>query len=214
MLMKKDQISTAGDQHMRQEIRMLALGDSYTIGECVPAAESWPLLFAKTMHAKGQNFAQPIVLAKTGWTTGELIEAIRRENLQKKFNLVSLCIGVNNQYRGMDPAVFSKEFEKLLLMAIDFAGGEKQYVFVLSIPDWGVSEFGVLKGKANVSQEIDAYNKLAKAICLYHKVDFINITDLSRKAKTASNLLAEDGLHYSAKMHQQWVDEVIKQRKY
>ncbi len=197
---------------MRQEIKMLALGDSYTIGESVPAAESWPLLFAKTMKARGYNFLQPVVLAKTGWTTGELLEAIKRENLTEKFDLVSLCIGVNNQYRGMDVSIFQNEFEQLLLTANDFADGKKEHVFVLSIPDWGVSQFGIKKGKPTVSQEIDTYNKVASEICHEHKIDFINITDLSRGAKTDRSLLAEDGLHYAAKMHQIWVDEVIKQR--
>lgn len=196
-----------------QEIKMLALGDSYTIGESVPATESWPMLFAQTMKARGHNFLQPVVLAKTGWTTGELIEAIQRENIQGKFDIVSLCIGVNNQYRGMHISIFRKEFEQLLLTAIEFADGKKEHVFVLSIPDWGVSQFGVKKGKPTVSQEIDTYNKVASEICEEHKIEFINITELSRGAKTDRSLLAEDGLHYSAIMHQQWVDEIIQQRE-
>lgn len=198
---------------MEKKIRMLALGDSYTIGESVMAAESWPMLFAQTMNANRRNFEQPVVLAKTGWTTGELIEAIQQKNLQGKFDLVSLCIGVNNQYRGLDQSIFRKEFEQLLLTAIGFAGGKKQQVFVLSIPDWGVSKFGLQKGEPTVSQEIDAYNNMAKLICSEQQVDFINITELSRRAQTESSLLAEDGLHYSAIMHQQWVDEIIKQRE-
>ena len=198
---------------MEKKIRMLALGDSYTIGESVQAAESWPMLLAQTMNANGRNFEQPVVLAKTGWTTGELIEAIQQENLPEKFDLVSLCIGVNNQYRGLDQSIFRKEFEQLLLTAIGFAGGKKQQVFVLSIPDWGVSKFGLQKGKPTVSQEIDAYNIMAKLVCSEQQVDFINITELSRRAQTESSLLAEDGLHYSAIMHQQWVDEIIKQRE-
>jgi lysophospholipase L1-like esterase len=184
----------------------LALGDSYTIGESVTASESFPYQFATQLKAQGFNVATPKIIAKTGWTTDELQAAIKAENLTQTFDFVTLLIGVNNQYRGYSQLTYRKEFKELLKTAIRFAGGNKKRVFVLSIPDWGVTPFGLASGKntKNIADEIDAFNAINKEETLAQQVSYTDITPGSRNAATDLSLVAKDGLHYSGKMHLQW----------
>lgn len=184
----------------------LALGDSYTIGESVSQSESFPYQVVTQIKARGLNVSNPKIIAKTGWTTDELQAAIKAENLTQTFDVVTLLIGVNNQYRGYSKDTYRKEFKELLQTAINFAGGNKKNVFVVSIPDWGVTPFGLSSGKStkNIAEEIDAFNAINKEETLAMSLIYTDITPASRMAATDLSLVAKDGLHYSAKMHLQW----------
>ena len=140
----------------------LALGDSYTIGESVAQNESFPHQYVTKLKLQGLNVANPKIIAKTGWTTDELQAAIKAENLTQKFDIVTLLIGVNNQYRGYSKITYRKEFKELLQTALGYASGNKKRVFVISIPDWGVTPFGLSSGKNTkaIADEIDAFNAI------------------------------------------------------
>ena len=187
----------------------LALGDSYTIGEKVAVDKRWPVQLVDSLNQKGIAVQEPEIIAKTGWTTDELIEAIDKADPARNYDLVSLLIGVNNQYRGYDFASYKKEFTQLLEQAIGFADGQPEQVFVVSIPDYGVTPFGPQKDPANIAQELSMYNKTARKISELHNVSFVNITPGSKKAKSDTSLVADDNLHPSGKMYQQWVKQII-----
>jgi lysophospholipase L1-like esterase len=194
----------------RMEKRMLALGDSYTIGESVFENERWPVQLVKMLNEAGNNFKTPEIIAKTGWTTDELIAAIKVSNPQGTFDLVSLLIGVNNQYRGNNIEDYKIEFERLLKMAIHFAGNNSQKVVVVSIPDWGVTPFAHDKDKQKIKSEIDYFNKVNFEVALAYEVKYVEITAASRLAENDHELIAADGLHPSAKMYKQWAKNVFE----
>lgn len=191
-------------------LNYLALGDSYTIGEAVEQKDSFPYQFAVRLKQQGLSIAEPKVIAKTGWTTDELQAAIKTENITQNFDIVTLLIGVNNQYRGYAKENYRKEFVQLLHAAVNFAGGNTNRVFVISIPDWGVTPFGLSSGKntKDIANEIDAFNAINKEETLALKVNYTDITPSSRKVATDLSLVAADGLHYSGKMHLQWVSSI------
>ncbi|KAK6026931.1 hypothetical protein OSTOST_07089 [Ostertagia ostertagi] len=147
----------------------LALGDSYTIGELVASRENFPHQLVALMKQDQFDIADPVIIATTGWTTDELAASIREHNIHETFSFVTLLIGVNNQYRGRDVDDYKKEFTNLLNQAILFANGHARHVFVLSIPDWGVTPFAEGKDRAKIAQEIDAYNNACKEITLANK---------------------------------------------
>jgi lysophospholipase L1-like esterase len=189
----------------------LALGDSYTIGEAVSAAESFPYQLKETLLKQGHPVESLKIIAQTGWTTAELQAAIAAETLASSYDLVTLLIGVNNQYRGYALANYSTEFEQLLKQAIAFAGDDVEQVRVLSIPDWGVTPFAEKEGRVaeQVAKEIAIFNVAAQEISENLGVVFINITPHSRLAATDLSLLATDGLHPSGKMYAEWVEQLI-----
>jgi lysophospholipase L1-like esterase len=193
---------------IRQPVNFLALGDSYTIGQSVGIQDAWPNQFANYLKSIKVNIENVTIIAQTGWTTGNLKDAIKNSNISGKTNLVSLLIGVNNQYRGLEPALYEKEFEELLNTAIQIAGGEN-YVFVLSIPDYGYTPFGAYN-QENISQEIDKYNAINFSITSRYNVAYINITGISRLGLIQPELVATDGLHPSAEMYRLWVDLIAK----
>ncbi|CAG5068884.1 hypothetical protein DYBT9623_01616 [Dyadobacter sp. CECT 9623] len=193
--------------------RYLALGDSYTIGESVEERDRWPVLFAQAMNNRGRPVQNPYIIARTGWTTGDLLLALTNFNPKENYDIVSLLIGVNNQYQGRSLEEYRVEFRELLLKSIAYAGGEPGQVFVLSTPDWGVTPFGI-ENRETVEKEIDELNAVAKAECDKEKVLFIDITSISRRALNDPTLIARDNLHFSGKMHQLWVDEVFKNTKF
>ena len=189
----------------------LALGDSYTIGEQVPLAESFPyqtiqLLRKEDIRVDDQQhiFASPEIIAKTGWTTDELTTAIGQTIFLPKYDIVSLLIGVNNQYRGMAVDEFKKEFEVLLQMAIQFAGAVAKNVYVLSIPDWGVTPFAKDRDVKKIATEIDEYNNVCEKVAAGFKTHFINITNDQRRNAADPEFLATDGLHPSGKEYKKW----------
>lgn len=192
---------------MKSTLSYIALGDSYTIGEAVHEENSFPFQLAAALNANALEVANPKIIAKTGWTTDELQAAIVADEDTKNYDLVTLLIGVNNQYRGYSQTVYRKEFKKLLQTAIAFAGGNKNHVFVVSIPDWSVTPFAEQSGKDldQVRNEIAAFNAINKKETLTMAVNYTDITPASRNAKTDKDLLASDGLHPSAKMYGEWV---------
>lgn len=185
--------------------RFLALGDSYTIGESVAAADRWPNQLAGALRARGVAIADPEIIAKTGWTTDELSTAIDQANPQGPYALVTLLIGVNNQYRGRDAGQYRTEFRALLQRAIGFAGGHAQRVVVVSIPDWGVTPFAAGRDRAKIGAEIDRYNAINREEALRAGAHVADITPVSRKAATDPTLVAPDGLHPSAQMYARWL---------
>lgn len=184
----------------------LALGDSYTIGEGVEPAGRWPMQLAAALRDIGVAVDDPTIIATTGWTTDELEAGIDADAPQGPFELVSLLIGVNDQYRGRSVDEYRPRFTALLQRALAFAGDRAPRVLVLSIPDWGVTPYAVASGRdrVRIGQELDAYNAAAAAICAEHDVAFVDITDLSRQLGGESVMLAEDGLHPSAAMYTLW----------
>lgn len=187
------------------------MGDSYTIGEQVPVAESFPyqtlqlLRKADIILDNHQHvFTSPEIIAKTGWTTDELTNAIGQTVFLPQYDIVSLLIGVNNQYRSRPVDEFKNEFEFLLQMAIQFAGGIEKNVYVLSIPDWGPTPFAKDRDNKKISAEIDAYNNVCEKTAVIFKTNFINITDDQRENAADATFLAADGLHPSGKEYKKW----------
>jgi len=206
--------SQESDQKLQEQIKSksyLALGDSYTIGESVPVSDRFPVILVNDLNGKGYNFQEPKIVAKTGWTTDELKTAILKENLSENYDLVTLLIGVNNQYRGRDVENFRLEFADLLQMAIGFANDQPEKVVVVSIPDWGVSPFASGRDQEKIAEEIDLYNKVKKEETLKRNVTFVDITVISRSGLGIPDYFAKDGLHFSGKMHQLWVNEIMSQ---
>lgn len=197
----------------QDKIDYLALGDSYTIGEAVPEKDRWPVQLVERLRKEGIEINDPTIIATTGWTTDELQSALARVRLAGNYELVSLLIGVNNQYRGYPVDQYKKEFAELLDQAIALAGGDPDDVFVLSIPDYGVTPFSKEKGlnPAKIARELNQYNAIAKEIAVSQEVDFFEITEWSRRAKNDPSLIASDGLHPSGKMYKNWVDTCFKE---
>lgn len=186
----------------------LALGDSYTIGEGVASSQTYPQLLVNALKAKQVDFGSPVVIARTGWTTADLLNAIEKSNLkEKKFDLVSLLIGVNNEFQGRDLEEFEQQFRELLYKAIAFASGDKRKVFVLSIPDYGYTPFGNADQPA-ISARIDMFNRKLMQITQSEGVAYYDMTGISRKAISDNSLIAGDGLHPSGKMYAEFVDEI------
>ena len=188
----------------------LALGDSYTIGEGVSIQESFPYILVQLLRKKGMDISAPEIVAKTGWTTGELQEAIKDLILPKKFDIVTLLIGVNNQYREGSQDEYAEQFEDLLKKAIRFSKTREEAVTVLSIPDWGVTPFAEGRNRENIAKEIDSFNKLNKAITNKYNCAYIKITSGTRKAANDAALIAPDKLHYSGIEHRRWAKMVEK----
>ncbi len=184
--------------------RFLALGDSYTIGESVPVAQRWPVQLAALLAAEGISLSPPELIATTGWTTGDLAAGISRAKLTGEYALVSLLIGVNNQYRGLPAAAYRTEFRGLLNQAIGFAGGEASRVIVLNIPDWGVTPYAEGRDRTKIGREIDAFNAINREETLSAGARYVDIAAASREAATNPVLTAKDGLHPSGELYQRW----------
>lgn len=193
--------------------RYLALGDSYTIGESIAESGRLPLQLTAALRAQGRDYDDPEIIARTGWTTKELQDAIALAKPKAPFDLVTLLIGVNNQYRGGDLRRYRSEFSKLLMHAIALAGRDKNQVLVLSIPDWGVTPFARndKRGSRRIGKQIDAFNAEAEDVCRKNGVRFINITRASRDRGGEIDMLAADGLHPSAEMYARWVEVIVRE---
>ena len=186
----------------------LALGDSYTIGESVKEAERFPNQLADSLAADGIKLSTVKIVARTGWTTDELDNGINAAGLSNNtYNMVTLLIGVNNQYRGRSVEDYKPSFSALLDRAIQFAGGKKERVIVVSIPDYAYTPFG--RGQKSISEGIDQYNAANEALTKAKGVAYAQITPISRQGLNDPNLVAGDGLHPSGKQYGQWVG-VIK----
>jgi len=197
----------------KTKIQYLALGDSYTIGESVDEKYSWPIQLKFNLFNSDSNTSLDSVriIAKTGWTTSDLLNYISNIKINNNYDLVSLLIGVNNQFRGYDTNIYEKEFEKLLIKSIGFANSNFSNVFVLSIPDYGVTPFGKLRDSEKIKSEINLYNEINYKISKKYGVLYFDITDISRLAEFDSTLLADDMLHPSKKMYNLWVEKIVDQ---
>ena len=182
----------------------LALGDSYTIGELVRINESFPYQTVYNLRKNGLQIAAPDIVATSGFTTDELNTAIDKATLLNEYDFVSLLIGVNNQYRGRTVEEFAIEFEGLLKRAIQFAGGKSVAVFVLSIPDWGVTPYAEGRNIKKISAEIDSYNNVCEFIAMKYKTHFLEITSSQRNDGSKEDFLAPYKLHPSGKEYSKW----------
>jgi len=195
-----------------QEVSMLALGDSYTIGEQVDMRERWPHQFAAALRKEGLEVRDPDYIATTGWTTSDLLEGMSVSlNREKKYNLVSILIGVNNQYQGLDMGLYEPELRQIIEQALALAGGIHSRVFMLSIPDYAYTPFG--KGDPGISREIDAYNAIKERVAREYGISFIDITPISRQGLSQPELVAGDGLHPSGAQYGAWVKKLLTEVK-
>ncbi len=193
---------------VREPVSFLALGDSYTIGQSVGETERWPVQFMHELGRLGYGAGELKIIAQTGWRTDNLQNAINQQLPLNGYNLVSLLIGVNNQYQGGNIQTYAKEFEELLDQAIFIAGGSSSHVFVLSIPDYAYTPYG--NGNPNISAEIDEFNQINRQISDNKNVKYVDITPISRRGLVQPELVASDGLHPSGLMYAQWVAEILK----
>ena len=182
----------------------LALGDSYTIGEQVRINESFPYQTVYNLRKNGLQIAAPEIVATSGFTTDELNIAIDKATLLNEYDFISLLIGVNNQYRGKSTEEFAVEFEGLLKRAIQFAGGKGVAVFVLSIPDWGVTPYAEGRDTKKISAEIDSYNNVCEFMAMKYETHFLEITSSQRQDGGKEDFLAPDKLHPSGKEYLKW----------
>lgn len=204
------------DKLSDKQYTYLALGDSYTIGTSVSIYETYPYQTVQLLRKSGHAVCAPEIVARNGWTTGELEQGIDATHFLTAYDIVSLLIGVNNEYRGRSAHEYEKEFEMLLKKAIHFAGGRPERVFVLSIPDWSVTPFGqnglpdaMGRDQQKVAAEIDAFNAINKAISDRYKVNYINITPHTKIAGTDPSCLASDFLHPSGKEYGFWAEALV-----
>ena len=195
---------TTNMEEKKVPLTYLALGDSYTIGESVPIYESFPYQTVQLLRSKGMEVNAPEIIAKTGWTTDELQAGINKSMLHDKYDIVSLLIGVNNQYRGRTVEEYRNEFEALLKKAIQFAGNKKKHVFVISIPDWGATPFAENRDRKKIGIEIDQFNEANKKISELHGIQYIEITAESRDVINNPLLAAKDKLHPSGLEYKKW----------
>ncbi len=191
-------------------MRYLALGDSYSIGEGVPEAGRWPVQLAAALRARGVALDDPRIIATTGWTTDELAAAMDAAEPLGTWDLVSLLIGVNNQYRGRPLDEYREQFSALLDRAVALGGDAPSRVFVLSIPDWGVTPFAQGRDRVAIARRINAFNTAARNVCVQRGVAFIDITPTSRDRGGEAGMLAADGLHPSAAMYSRWVEDILR----
>ena len=185
-------------------IKYLALGDSYTIGQSVSSIERFPYLTVKLLRESQVIIDDPEYIASTGWTTLNLINAILERKPKGPYDIVTLLIGVNDQYQKLDTAGYRLRFTNLLNTAIELSGNRIARVFVLSIPDYSATPFIHVSEKERVSKEIDAFNVINKHVSNQRNVVYIDINPVSKLVATDPTLLANDGLHYSEKEHQIW----------
>jgi acyl-CoA thioesterase I len=198
-------------------INYLALGDSYTIGQSVCETCRYPEQLKSSLKTAipATDFSLKVI-ARTGWTTSNLIASIKNENLESNYDLVTLLIGVNNQFQHMDFSLYEKEFPELLNTAITLAKGNYKNVIVLSIPDYAYTSFGKSygeTGRAKISAEIDHYNMFAETYCKTKAVTFISITDITRQGLDNSALVASDGLHPSEAAYKLFVERMMPEVK-
>jgi len=191
------------------ELRILALGDSYTIGEGVADAHRWPVRLADMLRDRGLNVGTPRIIARTGWTTDELSAAIDAANPDPDYDLVTLLIGVNNQYRGRGDEEYRAHFQTLVNRATAFARGKAARVIAVSIPDWGVTPFATGRDRPAITRAIDRFNAVSREETRRAGAHYADITPISRRALGDASLIAADGLHPSATMYAAWLDVIF-----
>ena len=199
----------SGAEGPEGRMRYLALGDSYTIGQGLEAGSRWPALLISAMEEAGCGEFELTIVARTGWTAGELLSEMLRQRLQGPFDLISLQVGVNDQYRGRAVEEFHQDLTRLLNEVRRLAGGKAERVLVVSIPDWSASPFGVASAGRGTAAEIDAFNtELARSAGEYG-FQLVDVTDLTRGESLGSDSFTPDGLHYSRPMNERWVQRIL-----
>jgi lysophospholipase L1-like esterase len=190
-------------------VRYLALGDSYTIGEGVTDTDRWPVRLAALVRERGVAVDDPEILACTGWTCGELDAAMVAASLQGPYALISLLIGVNDQYRGASPTVYAHQFSRLLARTAGLAVAA-HHVLVLSIPDWGVTPFADGQDRSVISAGVDAFNEINRSATRAAGAQYVDITNLARRGASDQRMLAADGLHPAAPMYDRWARAALQ----
>ena len=198
--------AAAGRAQTQPPRRYLALGDSYTIGQSVKGRERWPLQLAASVRASGVSLADPLIIAETGWTSVDLMRAMDEVKPQGPFALVTVLIGVNDQYQGRDLDAYRQELRQLLQRSAALANCDSSRVIVLSIPDWSVTPFAAGRDRARVATEIARFNAVNRDEAARAGMRQVDVTPQSRRAGEDRTLLADDGLHPSAKMYAGWVE--------
>ena len=203
--------TTSNQEPEEPRYSYLALGDSYTIGESVKGTERWPVQLTEQLRARGYKMAAPKIIAKTGWTTHELLRGIERElDVQRDFDLVSILIGVNNQYQDRPATEYEEDLRQVFRKAIGHCKTLEKGVFAVSIPDYGYTPFGA-ENQEEISEEIDRFNEIFRRVAEDFNVPFYNITPISREAINNPELIASDNLHPSGLMYKYWVDQFVNQ---
>jgi lysophospholipase L1-like esterase len=189
----------------------LALGDSYTIGEGVEEHERWPVQLAAALRAGGMPCGPPVIIAETGWTTDELEAGIDAAAPAGPYRLVTLLIGVNNQYRGREASEYAEQLSRLVCRAIEAAGDRPRRVVLVSIPDYGITPFIAESERdpAEIARQLDRFNAIAARVAAEHRVRWVDITPLSRQRGALAEMLAEDGLHPSGAMYRLWMRAIL-----
>ena len=194
--------------------KYLALGDSYTIGTNLKDPKmAFPHQLAERLNADGIAMAKPKIVAKNGWTTTDLIRAIGKEKTAVEYDLVSVLIGVNDQYDGLDFEGFRGALQTILDSAVKFAGGDRNRVFVISIPDYGVTPHGQKRDSHKISLEVKQYNRVVKAVANMRGISYFNITDISLRSANDPELISDDQLHPAAGQYKMWVDSFYERIK-
>jgi len=193
--------------------KYLALGDSYTIGQSVCETCRFPAQLKDSIgkYLNASDTFQVKIIAQTGWTTANLKSAIATENPLNDYDLVTLLIGVNNQYQSKPFSLYEQEFPELVATAIQKAKGDKNKVIVVSIPDYAYTPFG--NGNTNISPQIDSYNSFAENYCNANTITFVNITDITRLGLAQPELVASDGLHPSTIAYSKFIERILPKAK-
>ena len=195
------QVGSRPDQDTSNSIAppsFLALGDSYTIGEGVNGDQRWPNQFVDIAYFNGVEIDQPIIIAETGWKTYDLLNEIKQTNFTKKYDYISLLIGVNNQFNSRPIDEFEEDLEKLM-----------DEITIISIPDWGSSPYGIGYDRNQISNEINLFNNSLKNFANIYGLKYVDVTEISRRAINEPNLIAGDNLHPSGVMYLEWAKKIF-----
>ena len=196
-------------ENNRPTYSLLALGDSYTIGEGVEQAASWPYLLSERLESAESITLLPEVVARTGWTTSDLLNGIERQALATYYDVVSLLIGVNNQYRGLGLESYRSELLQLVEIAVALANNKRSSVVIVSIPDWGISPFEKDRDKEQVGREIDQYNHVNRSLAEEFGLRYVDVTGVSRTCSDRPLYFAADGLHPSGDQYELWIEPIV-----
>ena len=207
---RREVVTLAPTSEPSQEVlRLLALGDSYTIGQGVEASARWPEQLNERLRENGFAVSPPEIIARTGWTTQQLLRTIELSSLRGPYDIVTLMIGVNNQFHGLGVQEYREDLVSLLDRAVTLAGGETSRVIVISIPDWGATPFASGRDGDRIRKEIDLFNAVNREQTAIAGARYVDVTPVSREAPTDPDLVADDGLHPSAKMYGMWVELIL-----
>lgn len=199
--------STTADTTAKS-LKYLALGDSYTFGQSIPDSERFPMQLAVLLTAAGLPADTPTLIARTGWTTLDLLNAIDGATPSTNNDIVTLLIGVNDEYQMHDTTNYRQRFTRCLDKAVQLAGGKRNHVFVVSIPDYSVTPFG---GNSSViAAEIDLFNAINNSVSQQYGISYTDVTVISRNVQYDNTMICSDGLHPSGKQYRLWALKIAK----